>query len=94
MIESDEPNLISETKVNKGRTDSKVRINAKEKAFKCDSCDRRFSRKGDLKLHLTIHTAGEKPLQCDYCGKKFNHKGDLNRHRKVHTGLRRKAFQM
>ena len=74
MIESDKQNMTTDMKLkNKGQTESKMKINAKEKAFKCDCCDQRFSKRSNLNQHLKIHT-GEKPFQCDFCEKKFTHK--------------------
>ena len=61
-------------------------IQKKEKRFKCDCCDQRFSTKGNLKDHLKIHT-GEKPFECDFCGNKFTRKGNLDKHFKIHMRL-------
>ena len=90
MIESDEPKLILEKMFDKIRTESKVKCNTKEKAFKCDCCDQRFSTRGSLDRHLKIHTE-EKRFERDYCEKKFNRKDYLKTHREIHTG--EKSYQ-
>ena len=57
--------------------------------FHCsfDDCDKSFSRKGDLNLHLKLHE-GQVNL-CDQCGKTFTTKHNLNYHKKqVHSDLR------
>ncbi|XP_055786041.1 zinc finger protein 239-like [Salvelinus fontinalis] len=58
---------------------------AGEKLYQCRQCGKSFTSKGNLTLHLKIHT-GEKPFLCKQCGKSFIQKGDLNRHTRVHTG--------
>ena len=82
MVESDKPRSSSKMEVSSKWKD---RVQAKEKAFKCDCCDKRFSNRRDLKSHIRIHT-GEKPFQCDLCDKQFSEKSHLNSHLKVHTG--------
>ena len=67
-----------------------VKTKSQVKAFKCDCCGQRFSTRGNLNQHLTIHT-GEKPFQCEYCEKKFIQKSSLKMHLKIHTG--EKSFQ-
>ncbi|XP_056444421.1 uncharacterized protein LOC130381025 [Gadus chalcogrammus] len=58
---------------------------AVEKPYKCDQCKKRFSRKGNLKIHLRTHS-GEKPYKCDQCMMRFSEKGTLNKHMRSHSG--------
>lgn len=57
----------------------------REKPFKCNFCEKRFTMKDDLTKHIRIHT-GEKPYQCPVCLKRFTQKGTLNTHMDVHPG--------
>ena len=72
--------------------DSKFRLQVhvrrdhkKERQFTCQSCDKSFFRREELRTHLRTH-ANEKPYKCASCDKKFGHISNLRRHEKTHKG--------
>ncbi|EFB21831.1 hypothetical protein PANDA_020613 [Ailuropoda melanoleuca] len=54
-------------------------------SYKCNECERSFTRNRSLIEHQKIHT-GEKPYQCDTCGKGFTRTSYLVQHRRSHVG--------
>lgn len=50
-----------------------------EKPFKCETCDKQFSRKDHLNRHVFIHS-GTKPFQCEICSKLFSRKDNKYKH--------------
>lgn len=56
-----------------------------EKQFKCDQCDKLYSTKAHLKVHLGVH-ANIRPFLCNVCGKDFNYANALSYHMRLHTG--------
>ncbi|XP_057554129.1 zinc finger protein with KRAB and SCAN domains 4-like [Hippopotamus amphibius kiboko] len=53
--------------------------------YKCNECERSFTRNRSLIEHQKIHT-GEKPYQCDTCGKGFTRTSYLVQHQRSHVG--------
>jgi KRAB domain-containing zinc finger protein len=58
----------------------------REKSFRCNICEKRFSQFGNLKRHFLTHT-GNKPFKCDICGKFFSRSAHVKDHILTHTGI-------
>ena len=61
--------------------------------FKCQICDKRYSRKKSLNQHMNIHDES-KAFKCDVCMKLFTCKSNLIRHNRAHTGEKPFACQV
>ena len=85
FVEETEPVNMNEKQL---KTSEKGR--EEEKAFKCECCGQRFTKRSSLNTHIKIHT-GEKSFKCDFCEKKFTNKQILTLHLITHTGV--KAFK-
>lgn len=55
------------------------------KEHACKICGRKFSTKGSLAQHSSIHT-GECRFECEECGKKFRSNASLYIHKQTHNG--------
>ncbi|XP_066920539.1 uncharacterized protein [Clytia hemisphaerica] len=56
-----------------------------EKIFKCEYCDKKFTRSWNYQRHVLIHS-GRKPHKCDVCHKAFVLAAHLKIHMRIHTG--------
>jgi Zinc-finger associated domain (zf-AD)/Zinc finger, C2H2 type len=57
-----------------------------ERRYQCSHCDKRFLKRGTLKIHERIHEG--KRVECEICGRRFVQSGDLKSHLRIHNGLR------
>lgn len=71
-----------------------------EKQFVCSICNKRYSKRDDLKNHLNEHNATT-TYTCNYkyrdksCDKTFRVLTNFNRHKRTHTGKYQKiSFNM
>ena len=62
-----------------------ISVHNKEERYRCDLCERGFSRKDYYQIHVRTVHEGSKPYNCDHCGSSYGQMGDMYRHvRKVH----------
>ena len=59
-------------------------LSGKDSPYKCEFCNKTFSRRGHLTEHFHIHS-GEKLYTCEICCKKFTRRQTLNSHMLIHT---------
>ncbi|XP_041650866.1 zinc finger protein 2 homolog [Cheilinus undulatus] len=59
----------------------------REKKFHCDLCDKSFTQKKALVIHIRSHT-GERPYSCSTCDRCFSQRKTLVVHMRSHTGER------
>ncbi|KAJ1562350.1 hypothetical protein HK096_010963 [Nowakowskiella sp. JEL0078] len=56
----------------------------RERAFRCDKCEKTFLRRHDLKRHMLTHLEnGQKPFECAQCGVTFTRQDAMQRHIKA-----------
>ena len=59
----------------------------KKNIYKCDKCEKTYTKKRDLKSHILIVHEKENPFCCDLCKKGFANAASLKLHvKRVHTG--------
>lgn len=53
--------------------------------YSCKTCHQIFTRKGNLKQHMKIHTR-DNEIKCEVCGKRFVRMSNFTTHLRTHTG--------
>lgn len=59
-------------------------VHVNQAKFKCQHCDKSFSRKANLDSHLNVHSM-EKRFECSHCGLMLKTKANLRVHQKLHS---------
>ncbi|XP_071059379.1 zinc finger protein 583-like isoform X1 [Pseudochaenichthys georgianus] len=83
--ETREPASGSNSLKNRHESVSDPQRSAENKQFSCSVCKKAFSRSGNVKKHMRVHT-GEKQFSCSVCKKAFSRSGNVKKHMRVHTG--------
>lgn len=65
-------------------TEHQATVHQGIKLYKCEQCDRSFSKRSHLERHLYAHS-NEKPFSCSHCNKGFTTQQQLRRHEITHT---------
>ena len=81
--------LQKQVKMKKERLEKEFE-KTKDGKFKCpykDICNYTAKHRGNLKIHIRIHT-GEKPYVCDICGRGFAQQSDCKKHMLTHPDMK------
>ncbi|KAJ0170553.1 hypothetical protein K1T71_013924 [Dendrolimus kikuchii] len=63
----------------------KVRASPSNAKYTCDYCNKKYTQKVSLRVHIQYEHGNYKPHVCEWCGKKFWAKSRLNAHIVKHT---------
>ncbi|GLV45888.1 crooked legs [Carabus blaptoides fortunei] len=66
----------------------KLELNSTDENITCGTCDRSFSHKSNLAIHLMTHM-GKQEFKCDTCSKQFFRKDNYDQHVLMHTTPRK-----
>ena len=66
-------------------SDIVVQVDALKDSHRYNNCDRVFSPKGNLKIHMSTHS-GQKPYWCTNCENICLQKGNLEIYMSTHSG--------
>lgn len=63
----------------------KTRASPSEAKFTCDYCNKKYTQKMSLRVHIQYEHGNYKPHVCEWCGKKFCSQSRLKAHTVKHT---------
>ncbi|PAA79217.1 hypothetical protein BOX15_Mlig007302g21, partial [Macrostomum lignano] len=77
---------VGNTRATKSAATRHCRAEGVQRPFQCDTCQKKFSRKSNLKAHMSAVHRKAKPHKCKRCRKSFS--SHLHVHMRSHTGER------
>ena len=63
-----------------------INVKAGEKIYKCETCEKGFTHKWNLKDHIKYVHLEQKDAKCKTCEKSFSIRYQLHEHERIHTG--------
>ncbi|XP_039763015.1 zinc finger protein 699-like isoform X3 [Pararge aegeria] len=61
---------------------------ASKPEYQCNKCNKKYSQRSNLIVHLKSHTGAQPSFGCPTCGKKFSNKANMKRHILTHKVLK------